>query len=394
MKIADIRIHPVSAERRFTSHKHLSVEQTNADPVVFSHYYIFEVETDDGRVGLGESSDINPNAKLPDGRPMRAAILRDLLRPLLKGHDVYDTARLDALLQKANLRGKGAAAVDMACLDLQGQAAGQPVYNLLGGRVWSELPVCWVAYVRPAREMEPEIAEKVEKGFRAFKLKVGRDTAEDVARVKLVRDLAGEHAHIKLDANAAWRDADEAIANLKQLEPYRPDAIETPIPQEDLEGMRRIKNSTSIKFMEHGWPAARVLDYLKEGVVDVFKLYAPAYGGLRQAQQVMGMIAAAGKDAYVGSDVEMGVATLAFGHLAAASPECKIQEWPCDLRGPELLADDVLSPAIQYAHGTLVLPQGPGLAAALDRTRLSALSGDLDGARRARVPVLAAGAGA
>ena len=40
-----------------------------------------------------------------------------------------------------------------------------------------------------------------------------------------------------------------------------------------------------------------MLDYLKEGVVDVFKLYGPAYGGLRQAQQVMGMIAAAGKDA-------------------------------------------------------------------------------------------------
>ena len=143
--------------------------------------------------------------------------------------------------------------------------------------------------------------------------------------------------------------------------------------------------------MEHGWPAPRVLDYLKEGVVDVFKLYAPAYGGLRQAQQVMGMIAAAGKDAYIGSDVEMGVATLAFGHLAAASPECRIQEWPCDLRGPELLADDVLAQPVRYVDGHLLLPEGPGFAATLDRAELAELSGDLDGASRARVPV---GAGA
>src|SRR5688572_22435889 len=231
MKITDIRIHAVSAERRFTSHKHLSLDQAHRDPVVFSHYYIFEVETDDGRVGLGEISDINPRTTLPHGQPMRASALRDLLLPMLKGHDVYDTARLDELFRRQNLRGKGAAAVDMACLDLQGQAAGQPVYNLLGGRAWPELPVCWVAYVRPAKEMEPEIAEKVVKGFRAFKLKVGRDTQEDVARVKLVRELAGEDAHIKLDANEAWRNADEAIANLKALAPYRPSAIETPVPQ-------------------------------------------------------------------------------------------------------------------------------------------------------------------
>ncbi|MDQ3701523.1 MAG: hypothetical protein M3442_11480, partial [Chloroflexota bacterium] len=260
MKVADVRIHAVSAERRYTSQKHLSLQHAASDPVVVSHYYIFEVETDDGRVGLGEISDINPNATLPDGRSMRAPALRDLLLPLLRGHDVFDTARLDELFRRHNLRGKGAAAVDMACLDLQGQAAGQPLYNLLGGRAWNELPVCWVAYVRHAKEMEPEIAEKVQKGFRAFKLKVGRDIDEDVARVKLVRDLAGDHAHIKLDANAAWGTADEAIANLKRLEPYRPAAIETPIPAEDLDGMRRIKNSSGIKFMEHGWPAARVLD--------------------------------------------------------------------------------------------------------------------------------------
>ena len=57
------------------------------------------METDDGKVGLGEISDINPKATLPDGRPMRAGALRDLLLPVVKGHDVYDTARLDELFR-------------------------------------------------------------------------------------------------------------------------------------------------------------------------------------------------------------------------------------------------------------------------------------------------------
>lgn len=391
MKIVDVRVHPVRVARSYATAVSSPGERT------ISHYYLFEVEADDGRVGLGEASDLNPRTRLPDGAPLRAPLVRERLAPLLRDVDPHDATRTLQTLTEAGLQGKIAAAVDMALLDLAAQAAGRPVYDLLGGRYWPELPVCWVAYIRPAQEMEPEIAEKVAQGFRAFKLKVGRDIDEDVARVKLVRELAGEHAHIKLDANGAWT-VDEAIANLRRLESYRPAAIETPVPVEDLEGMRRVKANTAIAFMEHGWPAARVLEYLNAGIVDVFKLYAPAYGGLRQAQTVMGMIAAAGKDAYVGSDVEMGIATLAIGHLAAASPECRIMDWPCDLRGPRLLVDDVLDPPVQYdAQGRLVLTPGPGLGVTLNRAKLERLRGDLDEAEepeRDRVPVAAPTGGA
>ncbi|MGH2353469.1 MAG: mandelate racemase/muconate lactonizing enzyme family protein [Chloroflexota bacterium] len=384
MKIVDVRIHPLSVARRYATEisrdrpgeTRTLGRDTGGARTVVSHYYAVEVETDGGLVGLGEVSDLAPRAKLPVGQPLRAGAYRDVLLPLLRGHDPYDTARLETVLQRAGLQGKLASAVDTACYDLMARAAGQPLHHLLGGCYWPELPVCWVAYIRGVREMEPEIAEKVAQGFRAFKLKVGRDINMDVARVKLVRDLAGAEAHIKLDANAAW-SVDEAIANLRKLEPYRPAAIETPVPVEDLEGMRRVKRSTPIPFMEHGWPPARVLNYLKAGIVDVFKLYAPAYGGLRRAQQVMGMIATAGKDAYVGSDVEMGLGTLTLGHLAAASPECDIEAWPCDLRGPQLLVDDVLAEPVRYEHGRLVLPAGPGLGATLDQAKLQALAGDL-----------------
>jgi L-alanine-DL-glutamate epimerase-like enolase superfamily enzyme len=383
MKIVEVRVHPLRVARYYrtlvgptASPYAVAAASTPAEPGTISHYYAIEVETDDGRIGLGECSDVNPRATLPDGRPMRAAPTRDLLNGLLLGHDPHDTARLDAILTRAGARGKLLAAADMACLDLAARAAGQPLYKLLGGRYWRDLPVCWVAYIRHPREMEPEIAEKVAQGFRAFKLKVGGDVDLDVARVKLVGELAGEDAHIKLDANGAWT-VDEAIANLRRLEPYRPAAIETPVDVRDVAGMRQVKANTAIPFMEHGWPPARVFEYLKEGLVDIFKLYAPACGGLRAAQQVMGMVAAAGKDAYVGSDVEMGIATLAFGHLAAASPECKIKQWPCDLRGPALLTGDVLDPPVRYDNGKLVLASAPGLGVALVPEQLERLKGDL-----------------
>ena len=382
MRIVDVRVHPLRVARQYRTlvGPHASPDAVAAASAgaTVSSYYAVELVSDDGSIGLGECSDVNPRTTLPDGQPLRADPARDLLLSLLRGHDPHDTARLDAIFTQAGVRGKLPAAADMACFDLVTRAAGQPLYNLLGGRYWRDLPVCWVAYIRHPDEMEPEIAEKVAMGFRAFKLKVGGDVDLDVARVKMVRELAGEEAHIKLDANGAW-SVDEAIANLRKLEPYRPAAIETPIPNpnKNLDGMRKVKASTSIPFMEHGWPAAQVLEYLQQGVVDVFKLYAPAYGGLRQAQQVMGMIATAGKDAYVGSDVEMGIATLAFGHLAAASPECKIPAWPCDLRGPALLTGDVLDEPVRYDNGKLVLNGKPGLGVQLVPEQLERLKGDL-----------------
>jgi muconate cycloisomerase len=221
--------------------------------------------------------------------------------------------------------------------------------------------------------MEPEIAEKVAQGFRAFKLKVGGDIALDEARVKMVRELAGEEAHIKLDANGAW-SVDEAIANMRRLERYHPAAIETPVPSDDLDAMRRVKAGMATPYMEHAGSPRRALEYLRAGVVDVFKLSAGALGGLHRARKVAAMIGTAGAAAYVGSTVEMGLGTLALGHLAAATAACG---WPCDLRGPLLLVDDVLDAPVRYAGGCLELPSGSGIGAGLDSSKVQALAGDL-----------------
>src|SRR4051812_3385399 len=105
MKITDVRVYPVNVARQYqTVGGHTSAEQVAAASAAtaqatLSHYYAIEVETDDGRIGLGEISDINPRTKLPDGQPMRAGATRDLLLSLLRGHDPYDTARLHALFK-------------------------------------------------------------------------------------------------------------------------------------------------------------------------------------------------------------------------------------------------------------------------------------------------------
>jgi muconate cycloisomerase len=379
VKIVDVRVHPVAVARQYRTltGPNASPEEVAAARAAasVSYYYVVELEADNGLVGLGEVSDINPRTTLDDGRPMRAALFADRLRSSVIGRDPYDLERLEAEIATPAFpfRAHFAAAVDVALHDLAGKAAGQPLYNMLGGRFHARLPVCWVAYVREVGDMEPEIAEKVAQGFRAFKLKVGGDIALDEARVKMVRELAGEEAHIKLDANGAW-SVEEAIANMRRLERYHPAAIETPVPSDDLDAMRRVKAGMATPYMEHAGSPRRALEYLRAGVVDVFKLSAGALGGLHRARKVAAMIGTAGAAAYVGSTVEMGLGTLALGHLAAATAACG---WPCDLRGPLLLVDDVLDAPVRYAGGCLELPSGSGIGAGLDSSKVQALAGDL-----------------
>ncbi|HEV2121202.1 MAG TPA: mandelate racemase/muconate lactonizing enzyme family protein, partial [Chloroflexota bacterium] len=365
MKIVDVRVHPVTVARRYAT-----AAGRGTPGVQVSHYYFLEIETDTGLTGVGEVSDISPRAAL-DGQPLRAARYAERLRTYLAGRDPFDLERLEREIGTPAFpfRSQMAAAVDIACHDLIGKATGQPLYRLLGGRYHERLPVCWVAYIRSPEEMEPEIAQKVAEGFRAFKLKVGRDIDADIERVKLVRDLAGEDAHIKLDANGAW-SVEEAIVNLKRLEPYRPAAIETPIPVGDVEAMRAVKQRVGVPYMEHAGSPEATLEYVRAGVVDVFKISAGGLGGLRRARKVTAIVEAAGAAAYVGSTVEMGLGTTALGHFAVSSAACG---WPCDLRGPLLLVDDVLTQPVSFAHGMLTIPDAPGLGVSLDPAKLSAL---------------------
>lgn len=382
MQIVDVRVYPLRVARRYATYSSTDAPDGGvpaggpaAEPPFVSQYYAVEVVATAGLVGLGEVSDVQPDATFLGDVSLRAPALQQVLRGLLRGRDPRETTRLGHALAAAGLRPEVTFAADAACHDLLAQAAGVPLHDLLGGRFWPELPVRWVAYIRDPRDVAPEIAERLREGFSAFKLKVGRDVALDEARIKLLRELAGPSVSLLLDANAAW-SADEAIANLRRFEPYAPAGIETPVAPDDLAAMRRLKDAVPIPLVEHAGSLAQTLEYVRHDAVDVFCVYPPSYGGYRAALQVLGVIAAAGKRAYVGSDVEMGIGTAALAHFAAASPECDAQAWPCTLRGPLLLVDDALAKPVRYAAGSLALPAAPGLGVHLDAAKLTSLAGD------------------
>ena len=237
MKIADVRVREVSVPRIYDTYSADPRSLQSADDPGRSRYQIVELYADDGRVGLGEVSDIADRMC-----PLAAEELRDLLKEEVGGGDVEEWRALFARVAAAlpeeyhpELRGLTLFGAEIALLDLVGKRFGVPLYELLGGRCRERVEVCWVGFLRGdiqlAAELaafETEIGEKVAQGMRAFKLKVGEDHSRDLARVELFRKIAGPDLYLRVDASGSWEEQ-EAIFKIGELARAGVNACETPV---------------------------------------------------------------------------------------------------------------------------------------------------------------------
>jgi L-fuconate dehydratase len=84
----------------------------------------------------------------------------------------------------------------------------------------------------------------MDRGWQHFKIKVGRNTEDDVRRCKIIREEIGWDRKLMLDANQVW-DVDEAIAQMEPLKEFQPWFIEEPTSPDDILGHARIAKSVA-----------------------------------------------------------------------------------------------------------------------------------------------------
>jgi L-alanine-DL-glutamate epimerase-like enolase superfamily enzyme len=164
---------------------------------------IIRIDTDAGLAGWGEMAPLGAFYDPSFAGGARAAIAE--LAPSLIGEDPLQVTainrRMDHLL-KGHPYAK--AAIDMACWDLLGKNAGQPLAELLGGRFGET-----VALYRSVPQAEPgQMAEQarryVEAGYKRIQVKVGLDPDEDIARMEAVRGAVPRDVVLFADANGGW----------------------------------------------------------------------------------------------------------------------------------------------------------------------------------------------
>jgi muconate cycloisomerase len=133
---------------------------------------LVRIEATDGTVGWGEAA--SAPTMTGDTLGGLVAAVRDHLAPLLIGEDAWMRPALCRRLRSALYGNPGAhSAIEMALLDLAGQASGLAVVDLIGGAVRRQVAPMWLLG-NPAPEQDiAEAHGKRAEGFGFFKLKIG-----------------------------------------------------------------------------------------------------------------------------------------------------------------------------------------------------------------------------
>lgn len=331
----------------------------------------------DGQEGWGEATTIGG---LQYGEESPESVKTNIdhhLAPLLRGEDADAFARLLRTLRHS-ARGNRFAkcALETALLDLRAQRLGVPLSELLGGRVRDSLPVAWtLASGDTGRDIAEAEAMLELRRHRAFKLKIGlRAPEDDVAHVLAIRRALDGRAGVRVDVNQAWSEmqAERAIA---QLQDGGVELIEQPVPREHPAALARLARRFVVPIMAdealHGPVDANLLARLD--AADVFAVKIAQSGGLFAARQVADIAAVNGLGLYGGTMLEGGVGTMASAQLFSTFDRL---DWGCELFGPLLLTEELLTEPLRYRDFELQLPSGPGLGVRPDPDKLAALRRD------------------
>ena len=337
-----------------------------------SPFVMLKVHTDEGIIGLGEVS----CTALWSGEDNVTAvhIIRNFLEPAILGEDPRDIERLTAKMRRA-VAGHPftKSGIEIALWDILGKAAGLPVYRLLGGAVRETVPIKMsVSGAEPERAAE--LARwAMGRGFKALKVKVGIEPQADIARVKAVRAAIGPSVRMGIDANGGWspRVAIETIRRLAgECNIY---FAEQPVAALDIQWMVDVRRNVPVPVMadESCYTLQDAMALARAGAADILSIYVGKGGGIGPARKMAAVAEAAGLTCTVGSNLELGVASAAMAHLAAATTGVGAEEFPCDILGPIGYENDLLVEPLEFRDGAIQVPSGPGLGVELDEEMLA-----------------------
>lgn len=302
------------------------------------------IHTDQGIHGHGEATDSAAGA---------VPLIRGFRRMLVG----QDPLNVEALWERIRTMGIFAGAqsgqyvtaltaVEIALWDLAGKAVGLPVYQLLGGKVRDRIRVyCDSANHHPDDPLAKAKLQEIEKmGFTALKFDL--DEAGDPARFdrvnwtasngeidRMVKEVAfvRESVSKKVDVAADMHGRYDATTGKRvaiELEPFKLLWLEEPVPAENIDVMRDIRQATKTPicagenlFLRHGFR-----ELLEKRAVDIIMPDIQKCGGLLEARKIADM-AHTYYTPFAPHCVVSPVGMMASAHVCAAVPNFLVLEW-------------------------------------------------------------------
>lgn len=275
---------------------------------------LFTIELDNGIKGYGEAAIAThiTGETLEATRKNLVGVGKDMLKK-----DPRDYLGMSAFLHKKFAANKAAVcAIEMALLDALGKRAQMPLWRMFGdGGI--KLATDITIVISDLEESERSAEAFYKKGFRAFKVKVGRDEKLDLERVAAVKKIAPD-SRIIVDANQGYT-ANQTLNFLKALDKrgVKPDLIEQPVPKKDWEGLKKVTSLSGVPVCadESCQSLSDCLRIIEEKAAHAINIKLTK-SGMIQAREIAIMSRAAGLDLMIGGMMETSLAMTAAAHLA------------------------------------------------------------------------------
>jgi muconate cycloisomerase len=336
---------------------------------------IVRAEAEDGIEGWGEATQGRPGNTYETLETMEIMV-RKYFGPALVGMNLKDTG---AVLEELHKTRYGhpltKAAIETAVFDALGKLYRVPLCRLLGGPYRNEIDLVGGLGMDEGPDTIGSHARRLkQEGFNTFKIKIGqKDRAQDIARVRAVREAVGEEAEIRVDGNATYTFT-EAREILNELAKFSLSDAEQPLSRGDLKSLAELRRAVGIPIavQESVSSPEDALSVLEQTAADLLKIKLTHIGGFQRALQVAAVVGAKGLPVVIGQGSACTtLLSAAEMHLHAALRNAQpAGEMTGFLRLGE---QDIFSP-IKVKSGKAILPESPGLGVEVNAEKLSSLA--------------------
>ncbi|MBQ6223416.1 MAG: mandelate racemase/muconate lactonizing enzyme family protein [Solobacterium sp.] len=331
---------------------------------------LVEVKTDAGITGYGE-------ADAAGGPAESTAYLIDReIGPYVIGKDPFCVDEIfEDLYNRSMIHGRrgiimhAISGVDCALWDIIGKAAGQPVYKLLGGARTKVQAYHSGGFYRrnvPDTWYGEEARLGYEKGYRAFKMKIGRyDLERDAERVRIVREAIGPDSKLMVDVNSNYT-VKQAIQMGEKLKPYNLFFMEEPVSVEDPEGSAIVARNIPMNLAGYETEYTRYgyRNLIDKRAMDIVQVDSTRCGGLTESRKIAAY-ASAHKLPVTCHAFAGGLTFLAGLHFVCGVDNGFLCE--CEVNPNPLRTDMFKNYRMELDEdGYITVPEKPGFGAEID----------------------------
>lgn len=326
----------------------------------YRDYTIAHIYSDNGLEGWGYCW----------GTSIVSIVIKDYLKECLIGESPFEIERLwkkmfhkMSVWDRRGITSRAISVIDIALWDLIGKKLNTPIYKLIGA-YREKVPVYYSGGYYPIScdtdeklfdYIEKEMRLYYEKGFRAFKMKVGGASFDvDLKRAKIARNVIGDNSDLMIDANNAY-DVYTAIKMGKEFEKIGMRWFEEPVAKDDLKNCAIVAErlNTPIAIGENHFTRWDFREIMENKAASIFQGDPTLMGGITEWLKIAGYAAIYGLSLAPHWTHDVNV------QVGAARSEVLILEY-FEEESDVFNFQKLLKNPIKAKNGYIYPPEGPG----------------------------------